>query len=117
MVVNGGSFGARFVKLCRIYEIPYTEIKLDVGKKLTEEMLSPFESAGYTGFLVNIDETSTGVLYDLELISGFCKRNEIFLVVDAISSFFADPISMERQEIDVLITGSQKALACPPACH
>lgn len=33
LVVNGGSFGARFVKLCRIYEIPYTEIKLDVGKK------------------------------------------------------------------------------------
>lgn len=114
LVVNGGGFGQRFVELCEIHQIPYDEIKLDVGKKLRKEHLIPFENKGYTVFIVNIHETSTGVLYDIDLISEFCKRNHMFLIVDAISSFLADSIDMKKSKIDVLIAGSQKALACPP---
>lgn len=114
LVVNGGSFGHRFVQLCEIHDIPHTEIKLDMGCKLTAEHLSPYEGQHYTGLLVNLDETSTGVLYDIKLISDFCHRNGIFLVVDSISSFLADPFDMEQLGVDVMITGSQKALACPP---
>lgn len=114
LVVNGGGFGERFVELCRIHSVPCTEIKLETGEILTEEMLRPYESKGYTAFLVNAHETSTGVLYDLEMISRFCKRNGLFLIVDAISSFLADPLDMEEWGIDVAITGSQKAISCPP---
>ena len=114
LVVNGGSFGHRFVELCEIHEIPFTEIKLETGKALKEETLAQYENCGYTGLLVNIHETSTGVHYDLDRISSFCKRNNCFLIVDAISSFLADPLNMQESGVDVLITGSQKALACPP---
>lgn len=114
LVVNGGSFGNRFVQLCEIHDVPYTEIKLETGKKLTEDMLQAYENQEYTGFLVNIHETSTGVHYDPEMISRFCKRNGLFLVVDAISSFLADDFDMQELGADVMITGSQKALACPP---
>lgn len=114
LVVNGGSFGHRFVQLCEIHDIPHTEIALEMGHKLTAEHLAPYEGQGYTGFLVNLDETSTGVLYDINLISQFCQRNNIFLVVDSISSFLADPFNMQALGVDVMITGSQKALACPP---
>lgn len=114
LVVNGGSFGHRFVQLCEIHDIPHTEIKLDMGCALTAEHLAPYEDKGYTGFLVNLDETSTGVLYNIQLISDFCHRNGIFLVVDSISSFLADPFDMAKLGVDVMITGSQKALACPP---
>lgn len=114
LVVNGGSFGHRFVQLCEIHDIPHTEIALEMGHKLTAKHLAPYEGQGYTGFLVNLDETSTGVLYDINLISQFCHRNNIFLVVDSISSFLADPFNMQALGVDVMITGSQKALACPP---
>ena len=114
LVVNGGSFGHRFVELCQIHGVPHTEIKLDTGKALTEQMLAPYENQGYTGFLVNVGETSTGVHYDMDLISRFCRRNGLFLVADAISSFLADSLDMEALGVDVMITGSQKALACPP---
>lgn len=114
LVVNGGSFGARFVELCQIHGVPYEEIKLEPGKALKKEHLEPYEGKGFTGFLVNVHETSTGVHYDIELISEFCKKNGIFLVVDAISSFLADPLDMQALGIQVMITGSQKALACPP---
>lgn len=114
LIINGGSFGHRFVQLCQIHDVPYTEIIPQFGCDITDEMLQPFEGKGYTGFLVNIDETSTGVLYNIHRISEFCKRNEIFLVVDSISSFLCDPFNMKELSADVVITGSQKALACPP---
>jgi aspartate aminotransferase-like enzyme len=114
IVVNGGSFGHRFVELCELHEIPFTEIKLQPGKALKAEHLKEFESKGYTTFIVNKHETSTGVHYDMQLISDFCKRNNLFLIVDCISTFLADPFDMEALGADVMITGSQKALACPP---
>ena len=42
LVVNGGSFGARFVELLKIHEIPFTEIKLEAGKALTKEQIHFF---------------------------------------------------------------------------
>ena len=114
LIVNGGSFGQRFVKICQIHQIPYTEIKLEIGKKLKQEMLDQYDGKDYTGFLVNIHETSTGVHYDPVMISEFCKKNNMFLLVDAISSFLADEFDMEKLGVDLMLTGSQKALACPP---
>ena len=114
LIVNGGSFGQRFVDICEIHEIPHDVIKLDAGKALKKEHLAKYENSKYTAFLVNVHETSTGVLYDMDLISEFCKRNNLFLIVDAISSFLADDFQMEKWGVDVMITGSQKALACPP---
>lgn len=114
IVINGGSFGRRFVQLCQIHDVPYSEIILKPGKVLTAEMLKMYEGKGYTSLLVNVHETSTGVHYDIEMISEFCKKNNLFLVVDAISSFLADDFDMFKFGVDIMITGSQKALACPP---
>lgn len=114
LVVNGGGFGQRFVDMLGLHGIPYTQIKLEYGKTLKPEQLAPYEDRGYTAFLVNVHETSTGVYYDLSMIGEFCRRNKMFLVVDAISSFLADELNMEAEGVGVMITGSQKALACPP---
>lgn len=114
IVVNGGSFGHRFVELCELHEIPFTEIKLEAGKSLKAEHLAQYEGQGYTTFIVNKHETSTGVHYDMDLISDFCKRYNLFLIVDCISTFLADPFHMAELGADIMITGSQKALACPP---
>ncbi len=91
------------------YEIPYDAINLAHGQSLSKEKLYEYDGKGYTGFLVNVHETSTGVHYDIEMISEFCKKNNIFLVVDAISSFLADEFDMEKLGAGVMITGSQKS--------
>ena len=114
LVVNGGSFGQRFVEMLQLHKIPHTEICLEYGKSLKAEHLTEYENCGYTAFLVNVHETSTGVRYDIDMIADFCKRNHIFLAVDAISSFLADEFDMAGLGVGVMITSSQKALACPP---
>lgn len=114
LVVNGGSFGKRFVELLTLHQIPFTEIKLAHGKNLTQEDLMQYENSGYTTFLTQKHETSTGVHYDINLVADFCKRNNCFLIVDNISSFLCDPFDMAETGTGVMITGSQKALACAP---
>lgn len=114
LVVNGGSFGHRFVELLQLHQVPFEEIALEAGTPLAKSHLEPFEGKGFTAFVVNMHETSTGVLYDMKMIGDFCRRNNLFLLVDCISSFLADPFDMESLGADIMITGSQKALACPP---
>ena len=114
LVINGGSFGERFVELLALHEIPFTQIKLEHGKALRPEHLAPYEGKGYTAFLLQKHETSTGVHFDINLVSDFCKRNNCFLIVDTISTFLTDPFDMAALGAGVMITGSQKALACPP---
>ncbi len=61
------------------------------------------------------NETSTGVMNPLpEICCTLAKYPEVALIVDSVSSFSAVPIPLDDYRIDVLLTGSQKALALPP---
>jgi len=61
------------------------------------------------------NETSTGVMNPLTEICSVAKKySDVVLIVDSVSSFSAVPIPMDDLGIDVLLTGSQKALALPP---
>ena len=114
LVIDGGSFGHRFTQLCDIHKIPYKDIKLNPGQPLTEKILAGYKGKGFTGLLVNIHETSTGVHYDPNMLGKFCQSENMLFVIDAISSFLADPLDMTECNADVVITGSQKVLACAP---
>lgn len=114
LIVNGGSFGARFKEICDVLNLESEQILLEYGEPLSEEHLAPYEDKGLTGFLINVHETSTGMLYDMDLVGKFCKRNNLLLVVDAISSFLSDPYDMQKYGVNATILSSQKALALPP---
>jgi aspartate aminotransferase-like enzyme len=114
LIVNGGGFGRRFCEICDLHGIPYDTVDLAFGEALTAEKLKPFEGKKYAGLLANMDETSTGQLYDVKLLSSFCRQCGAYLVIDAISSFLADPMDMEDMGIDEVIISSQKALSLAP---
>lgn len=114
LVINGGSFGHRFVELCQLHRRDMTEIALEFGKALRREQLDAYAGQGYTAMLINMHETSSGVLYDMPMIADFCREQGILLLVDAISAFLADELDMEALGAAAVITGSQKALAVQP---
>ncbi|MEX2580375.1 MAG: alanine--glyoxylate aminotransferase family protein [Verrucomicrobiales bacterium] len=61
------------------------------------------------------NETSTGVMNPLEEVAAVVrKHDDVLLVTDTVSSFSVVPIEVDKLGIDVLLTGSQKALALPP---
>ena len=114
LVINGGSFGHRFCELLKWYNIPYDSIDLEWDQVIETKDFEPYENKGYTALFVNLDETSSGKLYDIQLIRDFCKRNNMYLIVDAISTFLADDYNMGKYGIDVTIISSQKGLCLSP---
>lgn len=114
LVISGGTFGERFEQICEIHRIPFEPLKLGHDEQLTESHFTNYENRGFTGLLVNLHETYTGQLYDIEIIHDFCKRNHLYLVVDAISTFLCDEYHMGRYDIDATIISSQKGLCLAP---
>ena len=112
IVVNGGSFGQRFVDLCALHGRDFTEVRCTFGHALRREQLTGLEDR--TALLINMHETSSGVLYDMPMVAEFCRENGIFLIVDAISAFLADELDMAALGAGAVLTGSQKALAVQP---
>jgi aspartate aminotransferase-like enzyme len=60
------------------------------------------------------NETSTGVINDLQKIALAVREHGALCIVDAVTSFGAAPIEFTSWGIDVMVAGSQKALMLPP---
>ena len=61
------------------------------------------------------NETSTGVMSPLAEIAALKKKYpEVIFIVDSVSSLSATKIECDALNIDVLLAGTQKALALPP---
>lgn len=114
LVINGGGFGKRFCELLEYHKIPYDSVDIAWNETLEKKHLESFENKGYTTLFVNIHETTSGQLYDIKMLSDFCKRNNMFLIVDAISSFLADDYDMDKYGVDATIISSQKGLCLSP---
>ena len=112
LVVNGGGFGGRFVKICDVHDIPHTDFKVQNTNLHDIETLAPKEE--YMSLIVNAHETSVGHLYDLKAMGAYAKKNDLLYIVDAISMLVTDPVDMQSSNIDVVIASSQKGLALPP---
>ena len=91
-------------------------LQVNWGDPILPEMIDEKLSAGGFDALTLIhNETSCGVRNPLGSIAEVMRRfPEVMFVVDAVSSFSAEPIPMDNLGIDVLLTGSQKVLALPP---
>jgi aspartate aminotransferase-like enzyme len=116
LVVAAGYFGERWVELaehygCNIVPVRYEWGDVPAPQDLERALRSRPEVKAV--FLVH-SETSTGVVIDLERFALATKAAGALLVVDAVSSFAALPIHVDRWGIDVLISSSHKALMTPP---
>ena len=80
-----------------------------------EQIRAKLQEGGFDAVTLIHNETSTGVMSDLAEITAVMREfPETLLIVDSVSSFSAVPIPTDELGIDVLLTGSQKALALPP---
>lgn len=115
IVIDGGSFGHRWFQLCEYYQVPVVDFVVPFATDIDYDALEKTVAAERPEvFLCQHHETSTGQLYDLDKISALCHKYNMSLVVDVISTFLAEPLSMDRYDIDICITSTQKGLNIPP---
>jgi aspartate aminotransferase-like enzyme len=117
VVVRGGKFGERWGEICKAYGIEFIPVDVEWGRavdpKRIKELLEsdPSIRAVYT----QASETSTGVRHPIQAIADLVKRYEDkVVVVDAITGIGVFNIPTDAWGLDVVISGSQKALMLPP---
>lgn len=117
LTINGGKFGERWTKLCKTFGAQVTEIKVEWGHAVNPQLVADAlkKDPGIKAVYVQASETSTGVAHDVKTLAQIVKAHgDTILVVDAITALGVFDIKMDVWGIDVLITGSQKALMLPP---
>jgi aspartate aminotransferase-like enzyme len=90
--------------------------QVEWGQALDPDALrKELSKGGYDAVTLIHNETSTGVMNPLpEIMAVLREFPDVISIVDTVSSFSAVPIPKDELGIDVLITGTQKALALPP---
>ena len=117
LVIRGGKFGERWGEICKAYGIEFIPIDVDWGKAVDpKQVQKALESnPSIRAVFTQASETSTGVKHPIREISEIVKKHaETVLVVDAITGIGVFSLPMDEWGIDVLISGSQKALMLPP---
>ncbi len=111
-----GAFSDKWADVARRCGREAGSLKVDWGSPvLPEQVDRKLASERYDAVALVHNETSTGVMNPLEEILSLRTRHpDTLFVVDAVSSLSAVPIGFDRLGIDLLLTGSQKALALPP---
>ncbi len=91
-------------------------LKFEWGTPVCPDALRKELSTGqYDAVTLIHNETSTGTMSDIEALMAVVREfPEVISIVDCVSSFSVLPIEKDKLGIDVLITGTQKALALPP---
>jgi len=116
IVVNGGKFGERWTKICQTYGVKVREIRVEWGRAVVPQMvataLKEFPKA--RAVYMQASETSTCALHPVAKIAELTRHTDTLLVVDGITAVGVLPLPMDQLGIDVLVTGSQKALMLPP---
>jgi len=116
LVATAGNFGERFIKLAAAYGATVLRVDAEWGQGIHPDQvrLALTEHPEIKVVFATHCETSTGVLHDIQGIAKVVQDTEALLVVDAVSSLGGADLPMDAWGVDVVITGSQKALMLPP---
>jgi aspartate aminotransferase-like enzyme len=116
VVVNGGKFGERWTKICQAYGVRVHEVVVEWGRAVRPEMVATAlaEYPATRAVFVQASETSTCALHPVPALAELTRKTDALLVVDGITAVGVIDLPMDRLGIDVLVTGSQKALMLPP---
>lgn len=116
VVVNGGKFGERWAEIGQTMGLEVTTVDVEWGRAVDPaEVAAVLDKRPETkAVLVQASETSTTVLHPIPELAALTKDRECLLIVDGITSVGVVDLPMDEIGIDVLVTGSQKALMLPP---
>ena len=116
LVVNGGKFGERWGKIATSYGLVVTELKVEWGTAVDPAAIvrALKEHPETRLVLMQSSETSTTVLHPVAEVAKITRELDTLLVVDGITAVGVLDLPMDTLGIDVLLTGSQKALMLPP---
>ena len=115
LVVAAGHFGERWIQIATRYGADVAELRYAWGETPDPaDVAVSLSETGARAVFCTHSETSTGVVADVRAVAEHARAAGSLCVVDAISSLGALPLEQAEWGIDVVVSGSQKALMTPP---
>ena len=114
-IITGGTFGKRWVEICKRQNKSYCEYTSEFGKNLNIDVIeSLLNEHSPTFLLMQHVETSSGQLNDIKTIGNLCKKYNIKLIVDGMGSFLIHETNMDDCNVYGFATSSHKGLSVYP---
>ena len=116
VVASCGKFGERWNELAGAFGAEVVHHDAGWGNRVEPADLDRVlgENAGARVVFTTLSETSTGVVNDVQALTEVAHRHDALIAVDAVSGLGAVPLPQDEWGVDVVASGSQKALMCPP---
>lgn len=117
VVITVGAFGNYFVSICEKYGFHVHKLEKEWGEACTEEDLIEFLKplTNIKAVFATYNETSTGILNPIEKLAKVVRTHtDALFIVDGVSCIGGAPAEMDQWGVDILVTGSQKAMMLPP---
>jgi len=112
-----GEFSNRLAELIEAQGAHVVKLQTPPGENATfDQIKEAFDNnKDVKAFYVVHNETSTGTMVNyLDRISDLTSRNDAMYVVDSVSLLGGVNLPVDKWNIDVCMTGAQKAIAAPP---
>lgn len=115
LVINGGKFGERWLNIANAFGLSPIELEVEWGQAVKVNTVEKQMKAhpDLKGVMIQASETSTTVLHPVKEIAKLTKNGPLFLV-DGVTAVGVVSIPLDEWGLDVLVTGSQKAMMLPP---
>ena len=116
LVIEMGKFSERWTHILQAYGVRPEVYKVAYGKSPDPDQVASMlkRNGAIRTVFSTLSETSTGALTNVRAIARVARERDVLLVVDAISGLMVHPLEMDEWGLDVVLTGSQKALMLPP---
>jgi aspartate aminotransferase-like enzyme len=111
-LVNG-KFGRRFARIADRYA-QCRRVETDWGGSFDLDSVRATVDDDTAVVTMVHNETSTGVLNPVPAVGDIADQHDAWFVVDTVTSLGGDEFRIDDWGIDIVVTGSQKALAAPP---
>lgn len=121
LVISHGFFGDRFIPLAKAFGIEVDVIQAEWGKQVdVKEVVNQLKQHSYKAVTVTHVDTSTGVESNIAELIPVVKRAGALFILDgvcataALEEDLSKGYGVDDAKIDVVLTGSQKAIGMPP---
>lgn len=113
-----GDFGERWYKTAVALGFKVERLAFEPGQAADPACiaarLAEDQDKAIKAVLFQHNETSTGVTNDVQAIARVVREHGALVMVDSVSGMGALPLEFDAWGLDVVLTGAQKALMCPP---
>lgn len=115
LIVCNGQWGERFTTIGKAMGAEVDPIVVPWGETIDPALMeAKLKAQNYRALILVHNESSTGVIGDLATAGKLTRGTETLLVTDSVSGIAGMDFQMDAWGVDVVVTGSQKALMCPP---